>query len=109
VENKSDDLNSGGLHLTDEDFQIGHLLANNHFNHAVRLYHLLPKVSIDGQAEQRLNQFFNLLPDTFQKKEATFVTMNMKFSARTATNYLKKLVESGMLTQEQRGEYKKAT
>lgn len=97
------------LLITDEDYQVGQLLATNHFNHAVRLYHQLPKVSVDSQSGKRLNQFYELLPDSFQKKEANFMAMNLKFTPRTATNYLKKLEKSGMLTKEQHGEYRKAT
>ena len=106
---KADALKIPEITLSDKDFKIGHLMAKIHYSHTLRLYHQLPNVTAGRSTGKRLKQFYSLLPESFQKKEANFVGQHLKITVRSVTNYLKKLLEKGLIDKEQHGVYTKTT
>jgi len=107
-QDKSEALKKTEITLTDDDFEIGYKLANTHLNHTLKLYHQIPNVRAGKSTSVRLKQFYKLLADSFQKKEADFVGFHLKITKRSVTNYLKRLLEEGLLTKQQHGAYRKA-
>lgn len=107
-ENSKDDvLKSDVLIITDDDFKVGHLLANNHFNHTIRLYQLLPNVKCNGKPGKIRDLFYSMLPDRFEKKEANFAGLELNITKRSVTNYINRLVDAGLLSKERHGVYQK--
>lgn len=103
----AEELKKPDMNIKDDDFKIGLLMANTYYSHTIRLYHQLPNVPAGGSTGKRLKQFFSLLPETFEKKEANFVGMTLKITSRSVTNYLSRLLGEGLLTKEQHGVYAK--
>lgn len=65
--------------------------------------------SKDSGQKTKSMEFFNCLPDNFQRKDIQKIVEDLGISIRTADNYLQKLTTSNppLLKKESKGEYKK--
>jgi len=101
-------LDRDSLVITDHDLAVGLQLATNFFDHAIRLYQLLPNISKWKAKGTKFESFYYRLPARFETKQAYYVGMDVQISKRTVRNYLAELTDEGALLKEEHGVYRKA-
>lgn len=91
---------------SDEDFEIALRLVKVYEQHAVFMFNELPK-STTG-TDKALKRFYDLLPDSFQRKEAIEIAeTKLQIKERTADSYLAKLLSGKLLDNPRSGQYEK--
>lgn len=97
------------LKLSEDDVELGLILALHHLDHGYRQLIRLPTVDDGGDSESdtQRNAFFDLLPDEFVTNEAKNVGKKIGVSPRTVHNYLEKLISENRLERVKTGHYKK--
>jgi hypothetical protein len=94
------------IHATDDDVRCAFLLAQAFTNHAHKLSSLLPKTTkVSGGVKPSVMRFLELLPRTFETKDALTLATANGIAHRTAGRYLKSLVDSGHVIQIVTGRY----
>jgi hypothetical protein len=88
----------------DTDFQNALWLMQHSFDSALKLFDLLPG---DGKSNERLEEFFIMIPEKFQRKEISFVREHFNISDRSIDRLLEKLVANQKLKSPKRGYYEK--
>ena len=102
-----DTLKRQNICITDADLRAGILLADNYFDHAKRLFQMLPK---GGQLQSKgisFKHFYYKLPGSFETSQAYLYGFEVGISKRTVRNYLQSLVNEGLIVKEKHGSYKK--
>lgn len=90
----------------DEDFEIALKLVKVYEQHSISMFKKLPKSST--RVNKTLNNLFDLLPQTFQRKEAIQIANEkLMIKQRTADEYLNKYLVLKMLDCPRSGYYTK--
>lgn len=98
------------LSVTDQDFTLGMALANSFLDHAIRLYNILPKQSLNlhSARDRRALEFWDALPEQFKTREALDIGLNkIGVSRRTVFYFFNHLQEINVLTKDKHGNYTK--
>lgn len=90
----------------DRDFETAFKIAEAYLRHAIFMFTHLPKT--EKITDKKMKQFFEALPQTFQRKDAVAVGKQLKIEERTTDKYLKQLLGGNLLTQPEYGQYAKA-
>mgnify|MGYP001427409490 CR=1 FL=1 len=95
---------------SDTDFNTALELVRVYKQHAVLMFHSLPKQaeSIQVRNPEPVKQFFSNLPDSFKRADAVVVGAQLAIKERTVDKYLGKLCDAGFLEKTNFGEYQKA-
>jgi len=95
--------NSLGTKLicNEDDFQVAIWLAETYFKHSIFVYDRLPRYQVNKFQFKnvRKQEFFNALPNKFQRKEAIEISEHLKIKKRTADRYLQQFLEIDFLSQ----------
>ena len=89
----------------DVDFETAFSLADVFLQHAIYMFHKLPKT--ESISDLKLKRFYTALPSHFQRKEAVETGKNIQVEERTTDKYLSLLLKEDFLTQAQYGHYSK--
>jgi len=91
----------------DDDFEVAICLAKVYWDHALLIYDGLPSPKKTGYRfkTERVQLFFNALPDRFMRKEADAICSKFDMVPRTGARYLKELLEDGHLSQSANHKY----
>ena len=100
------------LFASDQDFKTALCLTKIYWKHALFVFDRLPKSNkfTFQFKNKRKENFYNLLPDKFMRKEADLICKRCKISTRSGSRYLRELLKQGYLRQthlERYGEYSK--
>ena len=90
----------------DTDFDTAFQLAEVFKHHALFMFSRLPKS--ESITDKKIKQFFDVLPKSFQRKEAVAIGKDIKVLERTVDKYLATLMTGSLLTQPEYGQYQKA-
>jgi len=92
-------------YCNDIDFQASLWMAEESYECSLRMLESLPgEKSISGD---RSEEFFVILPSSFQKRELASIEKTMGISDSTISRLLKKLVDAGRLVTPKKGYYEK--
>jgi hypothetical protein len=89
----------------DKDFETAFKIAEVYKQHALFMFSRLPKT--ENITDKKMKQFFEALPQAFQRKEAVSVGKQLKMEERTTDKYLKQLLAGNLLNQPEYGQYAK--
>jgi len=89
------------LTCNDDDFQVAIWLAETYFEHGIFVYDRLPRYQVNKFQFKnvRKQEFFNALPNKFQRKEAIEISEHLQIKKRTADRYLQQFLEIDFLGQ----------
>lgn len=89
------------IECSDDDFDLTMGLIQIFYEHALYLHAFLVEQE-EEQPDNPLHQFYTILPDNFERKEALerAKAAGIKVSDRTIDNFLKRLVKAGWLIKE---------
>ena len=89
------------LICNDDDFQVAIWLAETYFEHGIFVYDRLPRYQVNKFQFKnvRKQEFFNALPNKFQRKEAIEISEQLQIKKRTADRYLQQFLEIDFLGQ----------
>jgi len=90
----------------DADLENALVLADAFIKHSLEVYELLPRKAVKIEASG-IAKFYSYLPSEVTTAAATIIGEKEGFRDRTVRQYLKKLVERGLITQSSHGKYKK--
>lgn len=94
------------IKFSQSDMTVALWLADTFIKHAIRLYHILPKVTdVDGKGE-RYRHFYLALPEEFETSKAIEIADGLNIPERRAHRWLSSLAGE-YLTRVKRGYYKK--
>ena len=89
----------------DADFETAFSLAEVFLQHAIYMFHKLPKT--ESISDHKLKRFYTALPSQFQRKEAVETGKSIQIEERTTDKYLSLLLKEEFLTQAHYGHYSK--
>lgn len=97
------------IYCTDVDFETALALIHVYLQHSIIMFENLPKQEEGGVFKSGTNkkQFFEALPNTFQRKEAVEIAKNFSISERSVGTFLKSCLGK-YLSQPEYGVYKKS-
>ena len=108
---KFEEKNLGSsLICNEDDFEVAIQLAETYWKHSIFVYDRLPNYTRNTFQFKhvRKQNFYDALPDKFQRKEAIIISQNCRIGKRTADRYLKEFLETEFLGQsigDRYGEY----
>ncbi|UPS90875.1 DUF3987 domain-containing protein [Bizionia sp. M204] len=100
-------LHDTDLVCTDIDFENALILADIYLQHSLLVFKNLPNqgATIDFKPTSPKNNFFNQLPQEFERKKAVEIGKGLKIQERTVDYHLSKLEKAGYLTKPKAGYY----
>jgi len=101
-------LEDPNLTCSDVDYGIAEIMGEIYLKHSQLLFKIMTKQLDDG-LKGNIKNFFNLLPVIpFRRKDAILIGEKLGIAERTASKYLKRLLENKFLIQEkEQGPYQK--
>lgn len=91
-----------------EDFETAMYLVKNSLDASKELFQQLPGGG-SKQSNAKSNQLYRQLPDEFTYSDAIKLAESLGVADRTIERHLKRLVIEGLLTQPERGKYRKVS
>ncbi|WP_375582237.1 DUF3987 domain-containing protein [Cyclobacterium xiamenense] len=96
---------SDPLVCRDEDFKSAMAMVNVLLKHSDKVYTQMPKEEVPQARKNIQQQFLDALPKNFDRKTYVSTAEKLKIKEKTAENYIKKFVESGLLDHPRHNQY----
>lgn len=92
----------------ERDFQNAIAITEVLVIHAKKVFSELPQTVVAPKRENREERFFNMLPQTFTRKEYVSIAEKLEIPDKTAQNYIAKYLKNGMIHRDKQDFYIKS-